>query len=338
MCPQQYFFEYVLGWKSPSNKKADKGTIVHKVLEILAEMKYGNQLNNDFYDDDIYGKINLKEQSMFDDKFILDLIDKVYNYYSTHNNHHIWEEKDKKECIKWVQKALLYNDRMFDPRYRDIVKSEQHFDITIDKPWSKYSYKTDNGTIEGNLAIKGTIDLITKVSDDTLEIIDWKTGKRLDWSTGEEKTQVKLEKDPQLMIYFYAASKLYPNIKNIIISINFINDGGAFSICYQDKDIYEAEQMIRKKFEEIKKTKRPQLNKSWKCGKLCMFGKTTFENTYIDPLLEYRDNQLISKDNYMTKCEQVKHDTDLYGIDHVVEQYTVPGYSVAKYKAPGSIE
>lgn len=338
MCPQQYFFEYVLGWKSPSNKKADKGTIVHKVLEILAEMKYGIQLNNEYYDDDIYGKINLKTQSMFDDKFILDLIEKVYTYYSTHNNHHTWEDKDKKECIKWVQKALTYNDRMFDPRYRDIVKSEQHFDIVIDKPWAKYSYKTDTGIIEGNLAIKGTIDLITQVSDDTLEIIDWKTGRRLDWSTGEEKTQIKLEKDPQLMIYFYAASRLYPNIKNIIISINFINDGGAFSICYQDKDIYEAEQMIRKKFEEIKQTKKPQLNKSWKCGKLCMFGKTTFQNTNIDPLLEYRDNQITSKNNYMTKCEQVKHDIDMYGMDHVVKEYTVPGYSVAKYKAPGSVE
>lgn len=338
MCPQQYFFEYVLGWKSPSNKKADKGTIVHKVLEILAEMKYGIQNNNKSYNDDIYGLINLSEKSMYDDLFILDLIDKVYDYYSSHNTHHKWEDADKKECTKWIQKALTYNNRMFDPRQRNIVKSEQHFDIVIDKPWAKYEYKTANGIISGNLAIKGTIDLITQVNDDTLEIIDWKTGRRLDWSTGEEKTQSKLEKDAQLMIYFYAASKLYPNIKNIIISINFINDGGAFSICYNDEDRYAAEQMIRKKFEEIKNTKRPHLNKSWKCGKLCMFGKSSFQGTNIPPILEYRDGQTCQKDMYMTKCEQVKHDLDLYGIDHVVESYTVPGYSVAKYKAPGSIE
>ena len=36
MCEQQYFLEYVLGYRGPSGQKADKGTIVHKVLEILA--------------------------------------------------------------------------------------------------------------------------------------------------------------------------------------------------------------------------------------------------------------------------------------------------------------
>jgi hypothetical protein len=35
----------VLGWRGPSNKKADKGTIVHKVLEILAVIKQGLQDN-----------------------------------------------------------------------------------------------------------------------------------------------------------------------------------------------------------------------------------------------------------------------------------------------------
>ena len=30
MCPMQYFIEYNLGHRSPSNKKADKGTIVKK--------------------------------------------------------------------------------------------------------------------------------------------------------------------------------------------------------------------------------------------------------------------------------------------------------------------
>ena len=85
--------------------------------------------------------------------------------------------------------------------------------------------------------MKGTIDLITKPSEDTLEIIDWKTGRRLDWATGQEKTQEKLETDPQLMIYFYAAKKLYPEIKNCIVTIFFINDGGPFSVSF-NKMIY----------------------------------------------------------------------------------------------------
>ena len=81
---------------------------------------------------------------------------------------------------------------MFDPRNRNILYPEQQFDIVINKPWAKYSYDTKDGKLEGNLAIKGTIDLITQPNKDTLEIVDWKTGRRLNWATGEEKTQEKL--------------------------------------------------------------------------------------------------------------------------------------------------
>jgi len=333
MCEQQYFIEYVLGYRSPSNKKADKGTIVHKVLEILAGIKLSEQNNESKYNDDILGDIDIK-------KYNLDQItEQVYEYYTSQFKHHEWELKDFKDCHKWVYKALTDHNGIFDPRSRNIVRPEQHFDIVIDKPWANYSYETLEGVLEGKLAIKGTIDLITKVNDNTLEIIDWKTGRRLDWATGQEKSLEKLYVDPQLKIYHYALSKLYPEYDHIIMSINFINDGGAFSMCFDKSDLSSTEELIRKKFEEIKKCKRPKLNKTWKCNKLCYFGKNTFENNKnILPILEYRDNQLISKGNYMTVCEQIRHDIDLNGMNHVVDKYTTPGYTVGKYKAPGSTE
>lgn len=332
MCGQQYFFEYILGIRSPSNKKADKGTICHKVLEILAFIKLTQQNKNKSFVDDIIGEVNIE-------KYNLDTItEKVYKYYTSKFTHHEWDIKDYKDCHAWVHKALTYNNGMFDPRNRHIVEPEQHFDIEIKKPWSHYKYDTKEGILEGNLAIKGTIDLITKVNDKTLEVIDWKTGRRLDWATGEEKTHQKLQNDPQLRMYHYAIQHLYPEIDHVMISINFINDGGVFSICFDKSDLYKTELMIKEKFEIIKNTQRPQLNKSWKCNKLCHFGKTTFANTSILPILEYRDGQLIPKDQYMTKCEQVKHDTDLKGIKAVIDEYQTPGYSIGHYKAPGSSE
>ena len=59
MCEQQYLFDYVLGYRSPSNKKADKGTIVHKALEILAFVKYTVQNGDSTFEDDILGTINV---------------------------------------------------------------------------------------------------------------------------------------------------------------------------------------------------------------------------------------------------------------------------------------
>ena len=332
MCEQQYFIEYVLGIRGPSNQKADKGTIVHKVLEILAYVQLTRQNNEKFYNDDIIGQVDITNYNLDH------ITEQVYNYYSSQFKHHEWKVKDFKDCRLWVDKALTDHNGTFDPRNRNILQPEQHFDIVIDKSWAFYSYKTPQGNLEGNLAIKGTIDLITQVDDNTIEIVDWKTGRRLDWATGQEKTLEKLQNDPQLRMYHYAVSHLYPQIDHIIFTINFINDGGAFSVCYDKTDLPKTEDMIRKKFETIKNTTKPQLNKSWKCTKLCHFGKTTFENTHALPILEYRDGQLCKVNEHMTKCEQIKHDIEIKGMNTVVDEYTPSGYTVGKYKAPGSAE
>ena len=330
MCEQQYLFDYVLGYRSPSNKKADKGTIVHKALEILAFIKYHEQQGNRSFVDDVVGEVDVQDYNLDD------IIDAVYKYYTSAFTHHKWTSTDSRDCSKWTYKAINWNDGMFDPRNRNILYPEQQFDIVINKPWAKYSYDTKDGKLEGNLAIKGTIDLITQPNKDTLEIVDWKTGRRLNWATGEEKTQEKLEKDPQLMLYFYAAQKLYPEIEHCIVTIFFINDGGPFSMTFDKKDIYATEGLLRKKFEHIKKCPKPKLSKTWKCTKLCHYGKTTFEDTNILPILEYRAGQVCSKDTYMTKCEQVAHDIKTKGFENTVDEYTVPGYNVGYYQAPGS--
>jgi hypothetical protein len=646
MCEQQFFAEYVLGWRGPSGQKADKGTIVHKVLEILAIIRKSEQDKIDTFEDDVVGTVSIHNYNLNT------IIEKVYKYYTEKTTHHKWSIKDYKDCHAWVYKAIEFNNGMFDPRNRNILCPEQHFDFEIKKPWSKYSYNIDEQTIEGNLALKGTIDLITLVNDNTIEIIDWKglpintslptpngwttmgevlvgdkvfdqyghqcsvigkskvktkdcyritfddktsvvcddehlwklssgetvcvtelnngdtinvckplicddielpiepyllgvwlgdgrnrqcelsgndieifeeiekrgyklgkicsdkrsnnktvtvlktkdklrslnllnnkhipeiffrasfnqrldllrglmdtdgnintkrkqavftscnrrlsndvkhllltlgqrpnqsfinrntnfkndvnifpiafrpinlnpfllsrkadkvdvnwgsgrssvrrivsieksitqktqcisvdspdntylctenfipthnTGRRLDWATGQEKTIEKLEKDPQLRIYHYAIKHLYPHIENIMFSIYFINDGGPFSICFHDKDLNDTENMIRQKFEAIKSTKKPKLSKSWMCSKLCHFGKTTFQNTHIEPIVEYRDGQACGIGQSMTKCEQIKHDLDLYGIDTTMGLYKHPNHVIGSYKAPGSV-
>jgi len=332
MCEQQYLFDYVMGYRSPSNKKADKGTIVHKVLEILAFVKFHQQKGDKIFVDDIVGEVDINN-------YDLDaIIDSVYTYYTTAFSHHKWTATDARDCSKWTYKAINYENGMFDPRKRNILYPEQRFDITIDKPWAHFKYKTKDGPLEGQLSIKGTIDLITQPNENTAEIIDWKTGRRLNWATGEEKTQEKLEVDPQLMIYYYAVKKLYPHIDNVIVTIYFINDGGPFSVAFDKSDLYKTEQLLKDKFKKIQHTLKPRLNKSWKCTKLCHYGKTTFEGTNIEPITEYRDGMVCNVGDKMTKCEQVAHDIGLKGYQETVDEYTTPGYNVGHYKAPGSTE
>jgi hypothetical protein len=331
MCEQQYFFEYVLGWRGPSGFKAIKGTIVHKVLEILAIIKKAQQENLLFVnDEEILGNIDVNNYNLNV------MIERVYKHYSEANSQHIWTIKDYKECYGWIYKAIEFNNGMFDPRNCTILQPEQRFDFVIEKPWAKYEYNIDGQIVDGYLGMKGTIDLITKVNETTVEVVDYKTGKRLDWATGKEKTQEKLEKDAQLRIYHYAVKKLYPHLDTVIFTIYYINDGGPFSMVFHDSDLIDTENMLRQKFEIIKNTKRPRLNKSWMCTKLCHFGKTTFENSHIQPIEEYRDGQTCQKGNVMTKCEQVKHDLELYGIDATMGMYKHPNHTVGHYQAPGS--
>ncbi|MEX0596845.1 MAG: PD-(D/E)XK nuclease family protein, partial [Candidatus Paceibacterota bacterium] len=134
MCEQQFFLEYVLGMRSPSNKKADKGTIVHKVLEILAHIKLADQNKEKNIIDDVIGKMSTTKYNL------TTIIEKVYNYYSSQFTHHEWELKDYKDCHAWVHKALDSNNGMFDPRNRNILQPEQHFDIEIDREWAKFKY------------------------------------------------------------------------------------------------------------------------------------------------------------------------------------------------------
>lgn len=331
MCEQQYFIEYVLGWRGPSGQKADKGTIVHKILEILAVIKKAQQDNHKTITDDIVGLISTESYDL------TDIIQQVYTHYSTHAPHHKWTPKDHKDCSNWTHKALEFNSGMFDPRNRNILCPEQKFDLEITKPWAKYCYDTPQGKIEGYLAIKGTIDLITQVNDKTIEIIDWKTGKRRDWATGQEKTLEKLQQDPQLKMYHYAISRIYPHIEHIIFSIYFINDGGPFSICFDKSDLASTEDMLRRKFALIQNSNKPRLKKSWMCTKLCNFGKTTFDKTSLLPILEYREGQVCKQGEFMTKCEQIKHEIDTKGMEQTLVECTNPTHSIGNYKAPGSI-
>ena len=64
MCQQQYFLEYVLGWRGPSGQKADKGTITHKVLEILVVIKKAQQDNKRYYLDDVIGQNDKKDYDL----------------------------------------------------------------------------------------------------------------------------------------------------------------------------------------------------------------------------------------------------------------------------------
>lgn len=354
MCENSYFLTYVLGLPRKSNKKADKGTITHKVMECLAKAKLEFQKNPDAkfvsIEDDALGKIDKIDRDLFLKPYQLsnkevELINSTrlnrqvyaagcnlnYNHirygveivenftkiayeYYTSSRDHDWKPVDFKDCSNWVWMILDGYGRRFDPRTRKILMPELSFNIEIDKDWAKYQFDS----VSGNLALKGTIDLVTEIDDNTIEIIDFKTGSRLDWATGETKNFKKLCDDKQLMLYYYVATKLFTN-KNIILTIYFVRDGGPYSICFDEHDIPRIEKMIRENFEDIKQNKLPKLRdpsqKDFVCNKLCDFYKTK-----------------IGKEN---TCKAIHKEIVQLGMSKVIETRTQQGFTVDYYEAPG---
>lgn len=292
-CQHKYWLQYNLGFQDDSNKKAEKGNVVHKALELLANKKLYLQNKQDLFKDIELNK-EFNVLNLNPDK----ALEEAFNHYKT-KSIHTWDDKDFKECTKWLWDVLLFNDGMFSPLTRNIVMPEQYFDIEIKKPWAKYEYYLDDGSvISGNLKIKGTMDLITRVNEKTIEYIDWKTGERKDWSTGKEKGYDELYKDFQLRLYHYALFHLYPNENNIIMTIFFVKSGGPFSLCFDKNDIEKTEEMIKYEFEKIKRCHNPSRiidysKDKWKCEKLCKFYKEKHENSDDLNICTYLHEELI---------------------------------------------
>lgn len=304
MCPHSYLLGYTLGIRSPSGKKAAKGNVLHKAMELLAWQSYHRARGNKRFEEETFGLIRTEEISP---RWAVDV---SYRYYKSIETHLDWNDRyDLKDCQEWTQSLLELSNGYYDPRQMDVIEPEKRFDLVLEKPWAKYRYETPEGLIEGYLGLKGTIDLVVadRHDPDYIELCDYKSGRRLDWATGEEKTYEKLRKDPQLLTYLLAATHAFPG-KTIAFSIIFVNDGGGFRIPFTSDDVALAEEMIRRKFEEIRADQHPALKKSWKCTKFCHFGKT-----------------MSDQDPSRTICEFFEGEVRKKGADAVTWEYGEPG-------------
>jgi ATP-dependent helicase/DNAse subunit B len=329
-CEMQYFITYVLGHQPSSGKKAELGTMAHKVMEVLAGLKKYLQENPKAkilkIDDDALGEVKFPKKELLTNKIVDELIEMSIEAYSEKSGHKFYRA-DRQVVSDTVYTFLKHADGMFDPRLRNVYHPEPHFDIPIEEDWAKFEYEINGKKVQGQLAIKGTIDLVTLVNDDTIEVIDWKTGRRMDWATGEVKDYKKLENDAQLLLYFYAISKLYPEFPNRIMSIFFYKDKDGevdpapFSLCFGPQDEKRFLDMLKKRVTSIRNNTSPKpidpTRSSWKCKYLCHYCKNKWEDT----------------DESM--CSYIEKNLKEHGMDETIKECTRKGFDIGYYSAPG---
>jgi hypothetical protein len=346
-----------------AGKKAAMGTATHKILECLACIKkqFDDTKDNtiNFTDNelgsigeikiedlllpyplsneeiDIINKSRINKSTYKDEcklkyghiRYGVSLVKKLTKLSCEHYADE-WDPVDYRSVDNFVWMALGYNNGTFDPRRRNIVAAEQHFEFVIDKEWAKYELALPGGkTISGNLKIKGTVDLICSLPGGIIyEIVDIKTGQRLDWASQQDnkvKTYADLQQDFQLMLYYYAARRMYPEAKQIIVTIFFIRDGGPFTFCFDEHTIEQVEDRLRDRFNEIKACTLPTMQdpsqSNFKCKYICDYFKMS------------------SPDKEKNFCRFIHDKIGVDGIEKVTNDYTTEGFSIGFYEAPGEV-
>ena len=144
-CEMQYFITYVLGHQSKSGKKAELGTMAHKVMEVLAGLKKYQQDNSRarilIVNDDALGEVKFPKKSLMTTKIVDELIAMSIEAYAD-KSHHKFYRSDKEDVSNTVWTFLKHSDGMFDPRLRNIHHPEPHFDIPIEEDWQSLSMKS----------------------------------------------------------------------------------------------------------------------------------------------------------------------------------------------------
>ena len=179
-CQMQYFMTYVLGHQTTSGKKAQLGTVVHKVMEVLAGCKKLHQDGQKLLlEDDAIGEVEFTKRKLGTKKFVNEILKRSYDHYTSNCTHH-YTNADYKFCDKTTWEALTYDDGNFDPRKRNIVAAEPQFDIPIEEAGSK----------EISLRARGTPRIANRLLRRVRDYAEMETEGVIDESTAKEGLRI----------------------------------------------------------------------------------------------------------------------------------------------------
>lgn len=253
-CQWKYFLQYQLGFEDVSGPAAVLGHIAHKILEILAR---ASKIQH--YPESKVWNLNW-------------LFEKTYNHYYKKNP--IVCQSIKPDKLKKVSEGLqLLIAGEYSPIRNNVVATEIRFSIPMESP--EFAISTDKTGKVKYLKLNGVIDRIDKINDDTIEIIDYKSGTSIDYNdkNRKQKDVESIYNMIQSKIYHFASKRLFPWAKNVIVTFIYFADGGAIQVPFDDNDIKITQDHISKRFRAIRANTDPQrIKPHWKCN-MCPFSK-----------------------------------------------------------------
>ncbi len=254
-CEFKYYLTYVAGLEDLSGKAAVLGTICHGALASIAR-KPGRwdweRCLQAHWDHNVYHNPRLDIRKI----------------------NRLGLSADWKKCVKALD---VVRDSAFNPDRLKVIDVENKFRFHL----KKKKWQTQSGE---QLRLSGIIDLVHELDDDTIEIIDWKTGQQKDFGSGKEINNISILSDIQPRMYHLAACYLYPQYTNIYMTFYYMLQGGPVIVCLGKDDIPETLDRIHHHFKTMENNNRAtRIKPHWKC-KMCAFSKSGICDTIWESL------------------------------------------------------
>ncbi len=280
-CSFKYFLQYVLELETVSGKAAVMGNIVHSVLEWMCRLKKKNKI--------CIHPHELLEYSW--ERWVGKNPDIGLRKFTSRG-----ESADFKKCRNGLDIILASG---YNPYKLNVLDIEDFFSIPLDG----LEYR-DESNRKQTVNMRGYIDLVHEIDKSTIEIVDWKTGKRQDFYSMEEYDYESLHRNIQARAYYLATYLKYPQYENILVTIHFINEGGPITLCFNNYDISNTLTYLYNAISIIKNDSSMLRNRSWKC-RMCSFEKTK-------------------------TCQTIWNDLNTMGSEYVKQKYYQLSYSDQK--------
>jgi hypothetical protein len=259
-CPFSYFMHYILGMESKAGKAALQGSIVHQALDWMAGLRKRGKTNVDpmWLLDRAWDELTAKSPEI------------EIRRVTTHRDKEtgrLKEAADFKKC-RIAMEVVLANP-YYNPYEVKVIDSERWF--AFEMPGDEWKCLDAEGK-EHQFTPRGFIDLVHEIDKDTIEIVDWKTGKREEFYTQIPIDETVLMREIQPRLYHLAAYFLYPKYKNILITFYYTNSGGPITITLSHDDLVITVAYLYQFFNAIRQDTLIQRNRHWTC-RMCSFNK-----------------------------------------------------------------
>lgn len=252
-CEWKYFIG-ILGFPSEDSAATILGKMAHHIFEILSKAS---------------GVQHHKSSKIWDAEYLWKI---VYNRYIK-KYPIIFASIKQDKLTKLCNGIIKLINGYYTPVKDNTIAVEKYFKIPIERP----EFLLDDK--KSYFSIRGIIDRIDLINQETIEIIDYKSGqgKSFDKEGRPYKDSISLKDDIQPRMYHLAAKILYPNIKNVIVTFLYFTDQGPVTTIFVDSDLEETINIILRRFRAIKANEDPSrilgTKMGWKCKVMCSYFK-----------------------------------------------------------------